>query len=605
MAAAAAIVQSVFKASTGEVATPEQVKEILQSTGTPQEGADHIGPLPNLRAAIDLVLAENDDDMDGIPNLLDNCPGDSNADQADGDSDAIGDACDNCPSAYNPDQADTDTDGIGDACDDRDDDGVIDISDNCPDDPNALQEDADTDDVGDVCDNCPNDENTDQSNIDGDLLGDVCDPDRDGDGIHNDLDNCPDTDNADQADVDGDGMGDACDACNVVNPNYDPGPAPGAPVVTDDPGGQNNQGDNFDLNMAGGFAGTVDECGFGSFGQVYLNYDETNLYLGAIGCDISGDNNGMVLFLGLNTLLDNKDVLWSLNGPPNGLDSMHNLQFTEPMDIAIVLGDEYGDGNYPNFNLGSGFDFGQGVYYLSDSGTFFPMGNAKISQFDGTGTTPTSDADGDDDDNRLTDRWEVCLPWSSMDAPSGIHSVTSLYLCGVFANDAEIPPDRYISGNFLGASATSDLGPDAIHNFGLSFVTLEPLQIRLNDLDADGLHDDWEVGHFGSVTNSDGTVDSDGDGDLDQYEFIADTGPKDSNSYFNVGGIAVASPPVVAFESSTNRAYTLQYIDDLLTEVWLDVTGQVDVLFTTPGTNWLTDTVETNARSYRIQVELP
>ncbi len=80
-----------------------------------------------------------DTDGDGVPDLCDNCPSVSNANQADLDNDGIGDVCDNCvdpdhdgfgnsgypmttcaldncPTVYNPDQADTDLNGIGDAC---------------------------------------------------------------------------------------------------------------------------------------------------------------------------------------------------------------------------------------------------------------------------------------------------------------------------------------------------------------------------------------------------------------------------------------------------------------------------------------------------------
>jgi hypothetical protein len=56
-------------------------------------------------------------DGDGVPNGWDNCPADSNADQADGDGDGVGNVCDNCPANSNADQADTDGDGIADACD--------------------------------------------------------------------------------------------------------------------------------------------------------------------------------------------------------------------------------------------------------------------------------------------------------------------------------------------------------------------------------------------------------------------------------------------------------------------------------------------------------
>ena len=79
-----------------------------------------------------------DSDGDGVCDAFDNCPGTSNADQADADLDLVGDICDdcydtdrdgygnpgyanacpddNCPDIYNPDQADSDGNGIGDAC---------------------------------------------------------------------------------------------------------------------------------------------------------------------------------------------------------------------------------------------------------------------------------------------------------------------------------------------------------------------------------------------------------------------------------------------------------------------------------------------------------
>ena len=175
---------------------------------------------------------DSDQDGDGIPDSIDNCPTVYNPDQADSDNNGVGDACqdtdgdgvidihDNCPTVYNPDQLDTDGDGIGDACD------------NCPNVYNPDQADSDHDGVGDACqdsdgdgypdsiDNCPTVYNPDQGDLDGDGVGDACDPDIDGDGVANAADNCPMAFNPTQLDTDGDGVGDECDNCpTVYNPD--------------------------------------------------------------------------------------------------------------------------------------------------------------------------------------------------------------------------------------------------------------------------------------------------------------------------------------------------------------------------------------------------
>lgn len=58
----------------------------------------------------------NDEDNDGIPSGVDNCPQTFNQGQEDADGDGIGDACDNCPTTINPDQLDANGNGIGDVC---------------------------------------------------------------------------------------------------------------------------------------------------------------------------------------------------------------------------------------------------------------------------------------------------------------------------------------------------------------------------------------------------------------------------------------------------------------------------------------------------------
>ena len=147
----------------------------VNACGESEAGRDSAGT--PIFPATACSTANGDTDLDGVPDLEDNCASADNADQSDQDLDFVGDACDNCTLAPNPAQLDVDTDTVGDVCD------------NCPSDSNLAQIDGDGDGVGDVCDNCVTEPNPLQEDPDLDGLGNPCDPDDDGDGV-DDLQDC-------------------------------------------------------------------------------------------------------------------------------------------------------------------------------------------------------------------------------------------------------------------------------------------------------------------------------------------------------------------------------------------------------------------------------
>jgi hypothetical protein len=102
-----------------------------------------------------------------------------NSTTADSDGDGVLDTADNCPGVSNAGQANNDGDSQGDACD----------------------ADDDNDTVADGGDNCQFVSNADQANNDGDSQGDACDTDDDNDNVADGGDNCQFTSNPDQAEL--------------------------------------------------------------------------------------------------------------------------------------------------------------------------------------------------------------------------------------------------------------------------------------------------------------------------------------------------------------------------------------------------------------------
>ena len=338
-----------------------------------------------------------------------------------------------------------------------------------------------------------------------------------------------------------------------------------SPSITPPSSGMNQTGEVFDLDQSGGDAVTIDQGGFGSFGHIYVNYDATNLFIGGIGMNVAGaqTNNAAILFLGLNTLSDNASNLWNITGAPEGLNHLHNIQFNPPMDIAILLGDQYGDGNYPHFNLANGYDFGQGVFYLSQYGTYSAVSGAVLSQFSGANRDAVTNSS---DPARTTTRWACKIPWSSINCPAGVSNLTQLLLSGVIASSATNNVDRYLSGNYLGLSATNNTGLTN-GNFAFSFVTLRGLPVTLpnQDSNSNGIPDWWELRYFGSVTGCTASADSDGDGLPDIQEYWLGTNPKSAASRFRIESVGPQGNGLgITWSSVGGKRYQVDMATNLL-----------------------------------------
>ncbi len=141
----------------------------------------------------------DDYDHDGLADDTENPVWGSNPVDPDTDDDGVLDGPDNCKLVANPDQADTDGDGIGNACDpDTDNDGVSSGQDLCP----TTTQGASVDTHG-----CS------RAEVDGDLDG-ICNPGAPSTGpapACSGTDNCPSNPNSTQTDTDNDGLGNVCD----------------------------------------------------------------------------------------------------------------------------------------------------------------------------------------------------------------------------------------------------------------------------------------------------------------------------------------------------------------------------------------------------------
>lgn len=203
------------------------------------------------------------------------------------------------------------------------------------------------------------------------------------------------------------------------------------------------------------------------------------------------------------------------------MNYLHNTAYQPAVNIAILLGDVWGDGTSFDFKMyaTNGFEFGQGVFELIDStDSIVAVDGAKLSQFGGYGPG-----------NRLASEWECAIPLTAFGVTNA-SALTNLYLSGLMVTGTTDGDNRFISGKYLGDGATLGNGEQADEwgNFAFSFVNLAGLKVDPPETATDtlGVPNSWIDERLPPGHGFSGSSDYDGDGHPDREEYFFGGNPQ-------------------------------------------------------------------------------
>jgi hypothetical protein len=122
----------------------------------------------------------------------------------------------------------------------------------------------------------------------------------------------------------------------------------------------------------------------------------------------------------------------------------------------------------------------------------------------------------------------------------------------------------------------------------------------LIDLDSDGMADSWETAHFGSSSTELPGDDWDKDGLTNEEEYWVGTDPTNSASCLVIEGLELdGSDLSIAWQSSVNGEYTLEYSTNLAVNSWIPL--MVDQAATAPQNIYSTNAPSAEVRYYRVR----
>ncbi|MCF7864692.1 MAG: hypothetical protein K9L89_07880, partial [Kiritimatiellales bacterium] len=169
------------------------------------------------------------------------------------------------------------------------------------------------------------------------------------------------------------------------------------------------------------------------------------------------------------------------------------------------------------------------------------------------------------------------IPWKNKEAQ--IQDLNDNYIAAIPLETSTAQSPVILVDQFSGIDVNTDLfdgiHPNAIGEAKVAakyYEALRPYLSGLVDEDSDGMHDQWEVDHFGNLSR-DGTGDADADGYSDQNEYVLGTDPQDSASSLHFSGAAVPPAYTLGFQTVSGRFYRIEFLDSLTNGTWQEADG--------------------------------